>query len=150
AALDHHLRAQAAGDRIDEVLDELERIRAEAGWPPLAAPIGHILAQQALINVLSASRYQTVVDELRALIQGRYGAPPAAVDPTIRRALELLSDGAPPEEATPDLNELQRDAVGLASSEEELLLLALFGDDAAPLLETIRGRARRDDDTPAG
>jgi pyruvate/oxaloacetate carboxyltransferase len=72
AALDMHLRAHAAGDRMDEVLEELGRIRAEAGWPPLAAPIGQILASQALVHVLSASRYQVVVDELRELLDGRY------------------------------------------------------------------------------
>src|SRR4051794_25883447 len=37
AALDAQLRAQAADDRTDEVLDELERVRAEVGSPPLAA-----------------------------------------------------------------------------------------------------------------
>ena len=91
AALDLHLRANAAGDRIDEVLEELARIRAEAGWPPLAAPIGQILASQALINVLSASRYQTVVDELRGLLTGRFGSPPAAIDETVLRAVKLVS-----------------------------------------------------------
>src|ERR687883_100173 len=77
AALDAHLRSQAAGDRLDEVLGELERIREEAGWPSLAAPIGQILGSQALINVLAATRYQPMVDELRALLTGRYGSPPA-------------------------------------------------------------------------
>src|SRR5437588_634055 len=43
AALDTHLRAYAAGDRLDDVLDELERIREEVGWPPLAAPISQML-----------------------------------------------------------------------------------------------------------
>ena len=95
AALDVHLRAHGAGDRLDEVLDELERIRAEAGWPPLAAPIGQILASQALLHVLSASRYQTVVDELRALFDGRYGTPPVPFDPAVSRAVELVSGGAP-------------------------------------------------------
>ena len=78
AALDAHLRAQATGDRLDEVLDELERIRGEAGWPPLAAPIGQILGSQALIHVLSASRYRLVVDELRGLFEGDFGEPPAS------------------------------------------------------------------------
>ena len=55
AALDAHLRAHAAGDRLDEVLDELVRIREEVGWPPLAAPIGQILGSQALLHVLSAT-----------------------------------------------------------------------------------------------
>src|SRR5438105_5264721 len=76
AALDGSLRASAAGDRLAEVLEELERIRAEAGWPPLAAPIGQILGSQALLNVLSASRYMTVVDDLRAPLARPHGTPP--------------------------------------------------------------------------
>ena len=76
AALDVHLRAHSQGDRLDEVIAELEQIRAEAGWPPLAAPIGQVLASQALLHVLGSERYQVVVDELRDLLQGRYGTPP--------------------------------------------------------------------------
>jgi oxaloacetate decarboxylase (Na+ extruding) subunit alpha len=151
AALDLHLRAHGAGDRIGEVLEELARIRTEAGSPPLAAPIGQILASQALVHVLSASRYQTVVDELRALLLGRYGTPPAPIDPAVQRAVQLTSDGSPPPEATPDLDELRERFGELASSEEELLLLALFGEDAEPLLRTIRTRGGRPDEegTPA-
>ena len=54
AALDVHLRANAAADRLLEVLEEVGRVRAEAGWPPLAAPIGQILASQALLHVLES------------------------------------------------------------------------------------------------
>jgi oxaloacetate decarboxylase (Na+ extruding) subunit alpha len=150
AALDVQLRAQGSGDRIDEVLDELARIRTETGWPPLAAPIGQILASQALVHVLSASRYQVVVDELRALIAGKYGDPPAPIDADVRRAVELVADDEPPEEHAPDLDTLREEAEGLASSEEELLLLALFGEEAEPLLRAIRGRARREDTLEAG
>jgi oxaloacetate decarboxylase alpha subunit len=149
AALDLHLRAHTAADRLDDVLEELARIRGEAGWPPLAAPIGQILASQALVHVLSTTRYQTVVDELRALLVGRYGHPPAPIDPAVRRAVELVSDRAPVPEATTDLDELRARSVGLASSEEELLLLALFGDEAEPLLRTIRARGRRGEDEGA-
>src|SRR5581483_441507 len=144
AALDLHLRAHAAGDRLDEVIEELERIRAEAGWPPLAAPIGQVLASQALLHVLGAERYQTVVDELRDLLAGHYGNPPGEIDPAVRRAVELVSGGAPAAPAAPDLEELRERYSGLAASEEELLLLALFGDEAEPLLRTIRGRGREE------
>jgi oxaloacetate decarboxylase (Na+ extruding) subunit alpha len=145
AALDAHLRAHGAGDRLDEVLDELERVREEAGRPPIAAPVGQILGSQALINVLSATRYRTMVDELRALVEGRYGSPPGPIDPTVRRAAELMSDGAPVDEEPVDLDRLRDDVEGLAASDEELLLLALFGDEARALLETIRGRHSGDD-----
>jgi oxaloacetate decarboxylase alpha subunit len=144
AALDTHLRANAAGDRVDEVLDELARIRLETGSPPLASPIGQVLASQALVHVLSASRWTTVVDELRDLVEGRYGTPPGPVDPAVARAVQLLSDGAAPEEPVV-LDRLRESAAGLAASEEELLLLALFGSDAEPLLERIRTRGRRDE-----
>src|SRR5512144_2744030 len=116
---------------------------------PLAPRIGQILGSQAVMHVLSASRYQTVVDELRALIEGRYGSPPGPIDATVRRAVSL-SGGAPEEEAPVDLDSLRDEAQGLASSEEELLLLALFGEEAEPLLQSIRGRASGDDRLSAG
>src|SRR5215217_1152127 len=134
---------------LDEVLAELTTIREDVGWPPIASPIGQILGSQALLHVLSASRYQTVVDELRALIEGRYGSPPGPIDATVKRAV-TLSGGAPEEEAPVDLDSLRDEAKGLASSEEELLLLALFGEEAEPLLKAIRGRASGDDSLTAG
>jgi oxaloacetate decarboxylase (Na+ extruding) subunit alpha len=144
AALDVQLRAQAADDRLDEVLDELDKVRGEVGSPPLAAPIGQIVASQALLNVLTANRYSTMVDELRDLVRGRFGRTPAAVDPALARAVELFENGDDEPEPV-DLDELRRDARGLASSEEELLLLALFGEEAEPLLKSIRERAAGDE-----
>ena len=150
AALDSHLRAQSAGDRLDEVLGELERIRAESGWPPLAAPIGQILGSQALIHVLSASRYEIVVDELRALFRGDFGTPPAEFDPTASRAIELLSDGEVESQPVADLDQIRDEARGLAASDEELLLLALFGEEAEALLRAVRGRAQGDEGLVGG
>ncbi len=145
AALDTHLRAHHADDRLLETLEELQTIRRETGWPPLAAPIGQILASQALIHVLSARRYGTVVDEFRALVQGGFGSPPGTIDPTLERAVSLLSDGMPLEEDPPTAEDVRQEAEGLAASEEELVLIALFGEEAEALLRTIRARHTRDD-----
>jgi oxaloacetate decarboxylase alpha subunit len=151
AELDQSLRANASADRLDEVLDELTRIREECGWPPLASPIGQVLGSQALLHVLSAQRWRFVVDELRDLVEGRYGSPPGEIDSTVRRAVELLGDGVDEAEDVPEaLDELRDDAKGLASSEEELLLLALYGEDAEPLLRSVRSRGRREDSEPVG
>ena len=140
AALDHQLRAQGSADRLDEVLVEVAKVRDEVGSPPLAAPIGQIVASQALLNVLTANRYSTMVDELRDLVQGRFGRTPAEVDPALRRAVEAFGTSAE-DEPPVDLEELRDEAEGLASSEEELLLLALFGEEAEPLLRSIRERS---------
>src|SRR5262245_13565921 len=77
--------------------------------------------------------------------------PPGEVDSTVRRAVQLLGDGLEePEEPPEALDELREDAAGLAASEEELLLLALYGDDAEPLLRSVRSRGRRDESETAG
>jgi len=146
AGLDATLRLQGASDRLEEILAELDRIRAEVGWPPLAAPIGQVLASQALLNVLSASRYLTIVDELRSLVSGTFGTPPGPIDPAVQRAVELTNDPESEEDVAPGLSEVREHAEGMAASEEELLLLGLFGEDAERLLLGIRGRARGDHD----
>jgi oxaloacetate decarboxylase alpha subunit len=145
AALDVHLRAHSAGDRLLDTLSEVGRIRAEAGWPPLAAPIGQILASQALLNILSARRYGTVLDEFRLLVEGGYGQTPAPIEPAVERAVALLSAGAPSlEEDPPSAQDVLDAADGLASSEEDLVLLAMFGEEAETLLQTIRQRHSRE------
>jgi oxaloacetate decarboxylase alpha subunit len=149
AGIDHALRSEGADDRLDEVLEELDRIRAETGWPPLASPIGQVLASQALLNVLSASRYLTVVDEVRSLVTGGFGTPPARIDPALERVVQLTHDPESEENAAPPLDELREQASGIAASEEELLLLGLFGEEAERLLRGIRGRGRRDDELAA-
>jgi oxaloacetate decarboxylase (Na+ extruding) subunit alpha len=151
AALDESLRAAGAADRLDETLEELERVRGEAGWPPLAPPIGNVLGSQAILNVLAASRYLAVVDELRALFEGHFGTPPGEIDEAARRAVALTADPETSENVlAPTLGEVRAHAAGLASSEEELLLLGLFGDEAEPLLRAVRGRASGDERQLAG
>src|SRR5213079_3726437 len=77
--------------------------------------------------------------------------PPAPVDPVVKRAVQLIGDGTVRVEEPPrEIEELRAEAEGLASSEEELLLLALFGEEAEPLLASIRGRAQRDESLAAG
>ncbi|CAN5141345.1 acetyl-CoA carboxylase biotin carboxyl carrier protein [soil metagenome] len=144
AALDVHLRAHAAVDRLEDVLEEAGRVRAEAGWPPLAAPIGQILASQALLHVLEARRYGTVLDEFRALVQGAYGATPEPIDPTVVRAIELLAPRPALDDDPLAAEEVREAAEGLAASEEELVLIAMFGLEAEELLKMIRARHSRD------
>src|SRR6187551_3440514 len=149
AAIDTRLRAHGATDRLDDVLDELNAIRGEAGSPPVAAPIGQILASQAIVHVLSATRYQTV-DELRDLLEGQFGKPPGEIDPTVQRAVSLVSGPDEEVEEPLELDDVREDAKGLAASEEELILLALFGEEAEPLLHAIRDRSSGEDSLLGG
>jgi oxaloacetate decarboxylase alpha subunit len=141
AAIDTRLRAHGAADRLDDVLEELAVIRGEAGSPPVAAPIGQMLGSQAIVHVLSATRYQTIVDELRDLLEGRFGTPPEKIDETVLRAVALVAGETEPEDEPVELDDVRDEAKGLAASEEELLLLALFREEAEPLLRAIRERS---------
>jgi oxaloacetate decarboxylase alpha subunit len=133
--VDARLRAADATDRLDEVLDELARVREDCGMPPLAQPIGGILAAQAVRHVLSARRWVGASSDMRRLLGGGYGSPP--MDITAEAA--AFADPGTTAEEPPDMDDLRARAGG-APSEEDLLLLALFGDDAARLIETLRGR----------
>ena len=139
--IDAQLASHGHGDRLDEVLDEVERVRVEAGSPPLAAPLGQIVASQALVNVLGANRYGD--DRRRAARPRRSaasGSTPGPIDPALQRAVELRGDRAAAERRSTSTR-CARARKGLAASEEELLLLALFGEEAEPLLQSIRRRA---------
>ena len=121
------------------------QIRAESGWPPLAAPIGQILASQALLNILSARRYGTVLDEFRMLVEGSYGATPAPIEASVSRAVALVTgSGGGLDEEPPSADDVREAAEGLAASEEDLVLLAMFGEEAETLLQTIRQRHSRE------
>jgi pyruvate carboxylase subunit B len=79
------LRERNAIDRYDRLMQELLRVREEMGYPPMAAPINRIAAQQALSNTLSEKRYQQIEQPFRDYVKGLYGAPPAPIDPEVRK-----------------------------------------------------------------
>jgi oxaloacetate decarboxylase (Na+ extruding) subunit alpha len=134
AEIDARLRSADALDRLDEVLAELDAVRADCGTAPLAAPIGGILAGQAVTHVLTARRWAEVSDEMRALLSGAYGNPPLPFSAEAAAHATQM-----PTEPEIDMDDLRSQAGG-AGSEEDLLLLTLFGDAAARLLENLRGR----------
>jgi oxaloacetate decarboxylase alpha subunit len=136
--LDIRLRHWGAADRLDEVLAELAQVRQDCGMPPLAQPIGGIVAGQAVRHVLSAQRWADASDEMRALLSGGYGTPPLPIAEPARALVEGTTV-EPPE--VPDLEALRERTD--ASSEEDLLLVALFGSDAERLLDTLRNRGER-------
>ena len=143
AGIERSLRAAGAEDRLDEVLDELLLVRAESGYPPPASPVGRILAGQAIRHVLHARRWTEVDGDMRSLLLGEWGHSPAPVDATALAAAERAPASTA---AEPSLEEAREEAGSLAASEEDLCLVALFGERALPLLQRLRGREDALDD----
>ena len=87
--LENQLREQNAGDKLDEVLEEIPQVRRDLGMLPLVTPTSQIVGTQAVINVLSGSRYATITKETSGVLKGEYGATPAEVNKGLQaRVLE--------------------------------------------------------------
>jgi len=81
------LDQQGALDRLDEVLEELPRARADLGYPPLVTPTSQIVGVQSVLNVLSGKRYSMITDETKNYVRGYYGRSPAPIDPKIKKRI---------------------------------------------------------------
>ena len=81
------LAQQDALDRLDEVLAELPKTRADMGYPPLVTPTSQIVGVQSVLNVLSGKRFSMITDETRRYAAGYYGATPAPIEPKLRKKL---------------------------------------------------------------
>jgi oxaloacetate decarboxylase alpha subunit len=87
--MENQLREQDAVDRMDEVLDEMPKVREDLGYAPLVTPTSQIVGTQSIVNVLTGERYKIITRETAALLRGEYGATPAPVDEALRaRVLE--------------------------------------------------------------
>ena len=91
--LEGQLREQNASDKLDEVLEEIPRVREDLGMLPLVTPTSQIVGTQAVINVLSGQRYANITKETSGILKGEYGATPAAVNAELQAQ---VLDGAEP------------------------------------------------------
>jgi oxaloacetate decarboxylase (Na+ extruding) subunit alpha len=115
---------------LPQVLEEVERVRADLGYPIMVTPFSQLVGSQALLNVLSGDRYQTVPDEVTRYVLGRFGSPAMPLDPEVedrirssKRAKELEE-----EPRMGSLDEL-RAKIGSRYSDEEFLLRAVMPAD---------------------
>jgi pyruvate carboxylase subunit B len=139
--LANQLKEQGALDRIQDVFEEIPRVRKDLGYPPLVTPTSQIVGTQAVINVLAGKRYESITNEVKKYLQGWYGKAPAAVDKALQqRAVgkEELIEERPANLIPRELDELRKQVGELATSEEDVLTYAMFPDQAKAYLEQRR------------
>ncbi|NJE00979.1 pyruvate/oxaloacetate carboxyltransferase [Thermococcus sp. JdF3] len=135
------LKEMKALDRLQEVLEEIPRVREDLGWPPLVTPTSQIVGTQAVLNVLFG-RYERITEEVKNYIRGLYGRPPGEINPELRK--KVLGDEEPITERPgsllgPGLEECRRklEELGYLENEEDVLTYCLFPQVA---LEFFRAR----------
>lgn len=133
--LRHQLAEAGMADRLDEVLEETGRVRADLGYPIMVTPYSQFVGIQAAINVMAGERYAQVIDEVLLYALGYWGEEESAsVDPDVKdkllagpRAREL-AERRPATDLT--IDDLRRSVDGDGISEDELLLRLFAGTDA--------------------
>jgi len=151
AVMIRNLRERKAIDRYDRLMHELVQVRQEMGYPPMAAPINRIAANQALANTLSDKRYQHIDQPFRDYVKGLYGAPPAAIDADVRKRALGSSEAItlrPADLLQPGLDRARRAMrkQGLTPTGiDQVLTYILFPDEAPGIL---RPSARRVEPVP--
>ncbi len=122
------LKQMGVLDRLAEVRQEVARVRAEFGYPPLVTPTSQIVGAQAVQNVL-LGRYKVVSKEAREYLAGGYGKPPAPIAPDVQKA--ILKDKVPitcrpADLLKPELEKARQESQEFAKNIQDVLTYALY------------------------
>lgn len=137
------LKQQNASDRLTEVLEEVPRVRADLGYPPLVTPSSQIVGTQAVLNVLSGERYKTVTKETKGVVAGEYGCLPVELGKDIVK--KIIGDAEritcrPADNIKPELDAYKKEIEEYAVQEEDVLTYALFPQLAIPFFKKREAR----------
>lgn len=135
------LKQAGKEDKLEEVLKEVPRVRADAGYPPLVTPSSQIVGTQAVYNVITGERYKMVTKEFKGIVRGEYGATPVPIDPQFRK--KIIGDEAPitcrpADQLAPELDKLRAECSEWVEQEEDVLSYAQFGQVAVKFFEQRR------------
>lgn len=155
--LENQLREQKATDRLDEVLEEIPRVREDLGFIPLVTPTSQIVGTQAVLNVLGGERYKNITKETEGVLKGEYGATPAPVNAELRERVLAGKDPVtcrPADLLTPEFDRLKKELACIASEKgfklendiDDTLTYALFPQ---PALKFFQNRDNPDAFEPA-
>ncbi|MDR4520284.1 MAG: sodium-extruding oxaloacetate decarboxylase subunit alpha [Nitrosomonas sp.] len=136
--LANQLQERNALDRINEVYEEIPLVRKDLGYPPLVTPTSQIVGTQAVLNVLTGSRYSTITNEVKRYLQGGYGKAPAPINANLqKRAIgkEEIIDCRPADLLKPELENLRQEIGHLALNDEDVLSYAMFPEVGKQFLE---------------
>jgi len=136
--MSNQLKEQGALNRMNEVLEEIPRVREDLGFPPLVTPTSQIVGTQAVLNVLTGKRYKSITNEVKLYLQGRYGKSPGQINDAVRNmaigAEEVISC-RPADKLKPEMHRLREEIGALAKSEEDVLTYSMFPEIGRRFLE---------------
>ena len=132
------LKQQGKSEKLSEVLEEVPRVRKDAGYPPLVTPTSQIVGTQAVLNVIAGERYKMVSKEFKGMVRGDYGKSPVEIDPAFRK--QIIGNDEPitcrpADLLKPELDTLREAVQPYMEQEEDVLSYALFEQVATKFFE---------------
>ena len=131
--------AQAGkSDQLIDVLEEVPRVRADVGYPPLVTPSSQIVGTQAVFNVIMGERYKLVTKEFKGIVHGDYGKTPVAIDPAFIKKIigdETPITHRPADDLNPELEQLRSEIAQYLEQDEDVLSYALFPEVSKKFFE---------------
>ena len=132
------LRDQGSLNQIEDVLNEIPRVREDLGYPPLVTPTSQIVGAQAVLNVLTGERYKSISNEVKLYLQGRYGRAPGKVNALLQQQAignESVIDVRPADLLPDEMSNLRAEAGSLAQTDDDILTYAMFPELGRNFLE---------------
>ncbi len=132
------LKNAGKSDKLTEVLEEVPRVRADVGNPPLVTPSSQIVGTQAVMNVISGERYKMVTKEFKGLVRGEYGKTPEPISEEIIKKVignEKQITCRPADNIKPELERLKAECAQWTMQDEDVLSYALFDQVAVKFFE---------------
>lgn len=139
----NQLKEQGMADKYPEMLEEMPKVRADLGYPPLVTPTSQITGSMAAFNVMFG-RYKVVPREVKDLARGKYGRTPAPLNPEVADQIlqgEPLITHRPADDIAPQMEKLTQELAEKGypnASVEDVLSYALFPDVALKFFEANR------------
>ena len=137
------LKQAGKEDRLQDVLNEVPRVRKDAGSPPLVTPTSQIVGTQAVFNVISGERYSICTNEFKDLVAGKYGTTPMPINDKFRKKIigdMDIIDCRPADLLKPELPKLRADISEWIEQEEDVLTYAQFPKIAIDFFKKRRNK----------
>ena len=130
------LDEQGKSDKLNEVLEEVPRVRKDFGEPPLVTPSSQIVGTQAVMNVLMGERYKVATEQTKDLCRGKYGQ---TVKPMNAEVVSKIIPGETPitcrpaDQIEPQMDKFREETKKYVDNptDEDVLSYALFPQVAA-------------------
>ena len=137
------LKQAGQSEKLLEVLEEVPRVRADAGYPPLVTPSSQIVGSQAVFNIIGGERYKMVTKEFKGVVRGEYGKTPVEISPEFRKKIignEKPITNRPADSIPPELDKLREAVKPWAIQDEDVLSYALFEQVAVKFFESRKAK----------